>query len=97
MPAIAYFFMDGPWRCCWVRYGYDPRKDPIARTYQELEIRSAAIQAMIEMFPSALRKAAASHPAQYAETMILWVSPLSFLTGPRWLDTFLMASTSTRP
>lgn len=61
MPTIAYFFMDGPWRSCWVRYGYDPRKKGNvdvgdARLYQVLELRNATISQMIESFPSPLRK-----------------------------------------
>lgn len=31
--------IDGPWRGSWVKYGYDPRKDPEARKYQILDFR----------------------------------------------------------
>lgn len=80
MPAVAYFFLDGPWRCCWVKYGYDPRADPTAKMYsvrffaltlprfQVIEMRSAHIQSLIDMFPSSLRKAAESTPEKYPTT-----------------------------
>lgn len=28
---VAYYCMNGPWRCLWVKIGYDPRKDPNAK------------------------------------------------------------------
>ncbi|KCV67460.1 hypothetical protein H696_06099 [Fonticula alba] len=36
---VAYTFTRGPWKFCWVRFGYDPRKDPASRLYQRLELR----------------------------------------------------------
>lgn len=36
---MAYHFVNGPWRPLWVRYGYDPRKDPKARIYQTFDFR----------------------------------------------------------
>ncbi|XP_067002330.2 general transcription factor 3C polypeptide 5 [Anabrus simplex] len=39
LPAVAYYFVTGPWRVMWVRFGYDPRKDPSARKYQTLDYR----------------------------------------------------------
>lgn len=71
---MAYFFTDGPWRCCWVRYGYDPRHEPEARWYQVVEIRSSRIQAMISAFPATLRRKAASVPEPYPIiTIIKWI------------------------
>ncbi|KAJ2684467.1 tau 95 subunit of transcription factor TFIIIC, partial [Coemansia spiralis] len=28
MPMLAYLMDTGPWRNCWIRFGYDPRTDP---------------------------------------------------------------------
>ncbi|XP_063913517.1 general transcription factor 3C polypeptide 5 [Zophobas morio] len=39
LPIVAYYFTNGPWRITWVKYGYDPRKDPKARIYQTLDYR----------------------------------------------------------
>lgn len=39
VPYLAYTIQDGPWRKAWIKYGYDPRKDPIARFYQTLDFR----------------------------------------------------------
>jgi len=38
-PALAYYFVSGPWRSTWVRFGYDPRTDPQAKIYQTLDVR----------------------------------------------------------
>ncbi|RHZ56367.1 hypothetical protein Glove_402g62 [Diversispora epigaea] len=40
LPLISYWMINGPWRDCWIRYGYDPRKDKNARFYQLLDIRN---------------------------------------------------------
>lgn len=39
LPSVAYYFVTGPWRVMWVRFGYDPRKDTSARVYQTLDYR----------------------------------------------------------
>jgi hypothetical protein len=39
LPHCAYYFTTGPWRSCWVRFGYDPRKDPVAKMYQMIDYR----------------------------------------------------------
>lgn len=36
---FAYFFLDGPWRSTYVRFGYDPRTDPEARHWQMIDFR----------------------------------------------------------
>ena len=36
---LAYYCLSGPWRGMWVRYGYNPQKDPSARQYQIIEYR----------------------------------------------------------
>jgi hypothetical protein len=35
----AYLFLDGPWRNCYVRFGFDPRVDPGARSMQMIDFR----------------------------------------------------------
>ncbi|KND00444.1 transcription factor TFIIIC subunit TFC1 [Spizellomyces punctatus DAOM BR117] len=39
MPIHAYVATSGPWRDCWIRYGYDPRRDREARLYQIIDVR----------------------------------------------------------
>jgi len=39
MAMSCYCFNNGPWRKSWVRYGYDPRRDPEARFYQVIDFR----------------------------------------------------------
>ncbi|KAI5634528.1 RNA polymerase III transcription factor (TF)IIIC subunit domain-containing protein [Phthorimaea operculella] len=39
LPCLAIRMENGPWRMLWVRYGYDPRKEPEARKYQTLDFR----------------------------------------------------------
>ncbi|KAJ2631664.1 tau 95 subunit of transcription factor TFIIIC [Coemansia sp. RSA 1290] len=39
LPIFAYLMDKGPWRSCWIRFGYDPRKNPEARMYQILDMR----------------------------------------------------------
>lgn len=39
LPNIAYFFVSGPWRNVWLRFGYDPRKDFSSRHYQLMDLR----------------------------------------------------------
>jgi hypothetical protein len=36
---LAYLFADGPWRNCYVRFGYDPRADPASRPLQTIDFR----------------------------------------------------------
>lgn len=40
---VAYFFCNGPWNRCWVKYSYDPRSDPKAKIYQIVDYRVRAI------------------------------------------------------
>ncbi|XP_076066865.1 general transcription factor IIIC subunit l(2)37Cd [Oratosquilla oratoria] len=39
LPTVSYYFHTGPWRNLWVRFGYDPRKDPKAWIYQTFDYR----------------------------------------------------------
>lgn len=50
LPCVAIYMREGPWRMMWVKFGYDPRKDPSARMYQTLDFRmrhSAGVHAMV--------------------------------------------------
>ncbi|XP_035909078.1 general transcription factor 3C polypeptide 5 [Anopheles stephensi] len=48
LPSIAYYYVNGPWRGTWVRYGYDPRKHFEARVYQLLDFRVRSIGSVHE-------------------------------------------------
>ncbi|GFR03528.1 general transcription factor 3C polypeptide 5 [Trichonephila clavata] len=39
LPCCAFYFTNGPWRTLWVKFGYDPRKDPASKIYQVLDLR----------------------------------------------------------
>lgn len=39
LPTVAYYFPNGPFRCQWVRYGYDPRKNKSSKIFQTLDFR----------------------------------------------------------
>ena len=40
LPHYAYFFTRGPWKSCWIKYGYDPRQSPDARMCVNLALNS---------------------------------------------------------
>ncbi|KAJ1663353.1 tau 95 subunit of transcription factor TFIIIC [Coemansia sp. RSA 1813] len=40
MSTVSYLMENGPWRSCWIRFGYDPRKHEDAYKYQVLDMRS---------------------------------------------------------
>lgn len=46
LPSLAFYFVNGPWRGTWVRFGYDPRKLFESRYYQLLDFRVRAVGAM---------------------------------------------------
>ncbi|XP_065203114.1 general transcription factor 3C polypeptide 5 [Planococcus citri] len=50
----AYHFTSGPFRISWVRFGYDPRKDPAAKKYQTVDyrIRGNVQTLLVERYPS---------------------------------------------
>jgi len=39
LPLIAFNYSNGPWRRCWVRWGYDPKLDPDSSVYQIIDFR----------------------------------------------------------
>ncbi|KAL1379985.1 hypothetical protein pipiens_003675 [Culex pipiens pipiens] len=46
LPSVALYFVNGPWRGTWVRFGYDPRQFFDARYYQLLDFRIRTTGAM---------------------------------------------------
>ncbi len=45
LPKIAYYFVNGPFRCMWIRFGYDPRIQRTAKIYQTLDFRVKQVYA----------------------------------------------------
>ncbi|XP_064649634.1 general transcription factor 3C polypeptide 5-like [Lineus longissimus] len=39
LPFVAYYYLTGPWRAMWVRYGYDPKTDKTAKRLQTIDFR----------------------------------------------------------
>ena len=55
IPLVAYYFVDGPWRFEWVRYGFDPRKEENkVESYilQTIEIRSSIVSKVVSRLPA---------------------------------------------
>ncbi|XP_032220097.2 general transcription factor 3C polypeptide 5 [Nematostella vectensis] len=42
LACVAYYYINGPWRTLWVKFGYNPAKDPSAKIYQVLDYRIGA-------------------------------------------------------
>ena len=62
LPQLAYYFSNGPWRMCWIAFGYDPRKSTDGRVYQVLDLRlppSPALDAARRWSPPAADSGAA--------------------------------------
>ncbi|KAK3088746.1 hypothetical protein FSP39_023218 [Pinctada imbricata] len=39
LPMKAYYCLTGPWRCMWIKFGFDPTKDPETKKYQIIDFR----------------------------------------------------------
>ena len=39
LPSVGYYWLNGPWRALWTRFGYDPRKLPASKHYQLVDYR----------------------------------------------------------
>jgi len=39
LPLFAFYWLNGPWRALWNKYGYDPRQDPGGKMYQICDFR----------------------------------------------------------
>lgn len=46
LPSFSYIFVNGPWRNCLIRYGFDPRTTKEAAQYQVLQVRSSRNRSM---------------------------------------------------
>ena len=42
LPALCFYWLDGPWRAQWNKFGYDPTKCIKAKIYQTLDFRIRA-------------------------------------------------------
>ena len=40
LPHVCYNYSKGPWRRCWIRYGYDPRQHQQSRLYQTVIMKN---------------------------------------------------------
>lgn len=71
LASIAYYYTTGPWRNCFVRFGYDARKDFKSRYYQMLDYRvrqGAGYKVEIQnKRPSAIHKRIRAQPGAPAE------------------------------
>ena len=45
LPKISYYFVNGPYRCMWIRFGYDPRQQKLSKIYQTLDFRVKQVYA----------------------------------------------------
>lgn len=50
LPAVSYYFVNGPWKILWVKLGYDPRNDISARIYQILDYRVRAMRKFFKYY-----------------------------------------------
>ena len=39
LPYYGYCYYSGPYKGCWIKYGYDPIMDPNSRLYQMIQCR----------------------------------------------------------
>lgn len=39
LPSVAYYYPNGPFRCQWVKYGFDPKTNKSSKIYQTLDFR----------------------------------------------------------
>lgn len=66
LASIAYFYSNGPWRNCFVKFGYDPRQSFESRYYQMLDYRvrqGAGFKTDVKLKrPSALNKLIRGNP-----------------------------------
>ena len=44
LPLLAYYYVNGPFRGQWVRFGFNPKEDASSRFYQTLDLRTSNLQ-----------------------------------------------------
>eukprot|EP00917_Polyrhabdina_sp_WS-2016_P002316 GHVP01005011.1.p1 GENE.GHVP01005011.1~~GHVP01005011.1.p1 ORF type:complete len:407 (-),score=77.80 GHVP01005011.1:1327-2547(-) len=45
---FGYYYKDGPWRACWVKYGISPKEDPKYRIYQTIFTQHDHLKDLVE-------------------------------------------------
>ncbi|KAL1124661.1 hypothetical protein AAG570_001285 [Ranatra chinensis] len=101
LPAVAYYFVTGPFRIMWVRFGYDPRKDPNSRIYQTLDYRIRAPGGLLNLvkakrsYANCLLPSKSSHSTAKSVVIGSDVPPdeVSDTTGPIAPDAFKFLTT----
>jgi general transcription factor 3C polypeptide 5 (transcription factor C subunit 1) len=66
LPCVGFYFVNGPWRLLWCRYGYDPNSDSASRNYQVIDFRMprSVTRARTKNPSAAAAAAAAMKPEQ---------------------------------
>lgn len=80
IPTVAYSFQGpGPFHQAWIRYGYDPRKDPGSRQFQVVEIRCnhPVVRAAIKERRMHLRAGTSEDDFKFPEAYTLSHIPLN--------------------
>lgn len=65
LPGLAYYFIDGPWKNCWIRCGWDPRhleNRELASQLQRVEIRLSLANRLLNGYSEALEAAFSNAP-----------------------------------
>lgn len=69
LPVVAYRFSGGPWRNLWIRFGFDPRKQPSARIYQGIDFRVPHEQVALLKIPDTRVLTASDKPVRHRHAM----------------------------
>lgn len=77
LPAVAYYFVTGPWRVMWVRFGYDPRLDATSLKYQTLDYRLRTV-GMVTENPVSEQRSQISIQYSSCKWCIVGISNLQF-------------------
>ena len=49
LPAVCFYWLDGPWRAQWNKFGFDPTKNIEAKIYQTVDFRIRACEFKSEL------------------------------------------------
>ena len=74
LPKVAYHYLSGPWKGTWIRYGYDPSKDPNARYLQQINVRVswANLQQALTELQTKIGQRLATHTRVNLNTFTVW-------------------------
>ncbi|XP_071801972.1 general transcription factor 3C polypeptide 5-like isoform X1 [Asterias amurensis] len=92
LPAVGFYYLTGPWRATWVRFGYDPRKDPGALKYQMLDFRIRKA-----MFLSRSTSSSRKHYNRFKKTSYERQLPMSIQKPSRRSQAFIKYNETTSP